>query len=330
MGVSGMFVSWALLLMIIFPLALIGLLVFFLARKKDISPEDTTAKSAVIIHEQEVDPAEKDRILAMVEGGKISPEEGDELIEALRASSKTVKCPYCAEEVSPRQRKCPECDSTIMLEGEVQKAPAQSQRVPSGKISLFLAYYMLIIGIIVFSLYWPHHHKALIFALPMKLMALMAVISAILILKKNIIGWYLGAAWSALQIILLYTSYTCINKQFFVLQINFLTNGNGLGLNFVGIILLILFIAAWKEWSTKTQDYCKDVTSEYEVENGSPHQASYQSRKSGNKGCLIISLIVCVVLLLVFILLSLLLGVRTTQVGRSPFDHVNRPVGLIP
>jgi hypothetical protein len=69
------------------------------------------------------------------------------------------------------------------------------------------------------------------------------VAAGILMIGANRAGWAMGLCWSAAQILLLYVDGRSLNRQFLDLHANFLTNGMGLGINAVGIILTILF---WK------------------------------------------------------------------------------------
>jgi hypothetical protein len=61
-------------------------------------------------------------------------------------------------------------------------------------------------------------------------------------LKGNPAAWRLGILWAALQIVTVVVHGEVINQQIFHLGMNFQTIVQGLGLNLVGIILLILFI----------------------------------------------------------------------------------------
>jgi hypothetical protein len=322
MGVNGIFVSWALLLIIIFPLALIGLLVLFLARKNNPSRDNSTVRPALILHQKELDPVEEERIQAMVESGKISREEGDELIEALKASSKTVKCPYCAEEVSPRNRKCPECDSDIIFEAPNQASSGRQRKSAPRVINGILIVYMLVVGALILVFRWPPNQTLLF--LPMKLMAVMAITSAILMIYDKKLGWYLGIIWSCLQIVLIYMSFGCLNKQFFVLQYYFLFNGNGIGINLVGIILLVLFIIAGKESQKNSDDYGKGLSYEYDNQS--------QPVENRNKsGCFIALLIGLLVLAFLLIAAFFLMGVRTVPVSaRARAIHTHNNVRSIP
>ena len=56
---------------------------------------------------------ERGRILGMVESGKISPEEGDRLLDALARETATMACPFCSEEVRVEAVKCRHCGSFL-------------------------------------------------------------------------------------------------------------------------------------------------------------------------------------------------------------------------
>ena len=322
MSVNSIMFSWALLLIIILFLTLIGLLILFLRKKRNPSRTNTTMKPAGTLQKKELDPVEKERIQAMVESGKISSEEGNELIEALKASSKTVKCPYCAEEVSPRNRKCPECDSDIIIAPSNQASSGRQRKSAPRVINGILIVYMLVVGALILVFRWPPNQTLLF--LPMKLMAVMAITSAILMIYDKKLGWYLGIIWSCLQIVLIYFSFGCINKQFFVLQYYFLFNGNGIGINLVGIILLVLFIIDGKESQKNSDDYGKNLSYEYDNQ-------SHPVESRNKNGCFIALLISLLVLAFLLIAAFFLLSVRTAPVSaRARAIHTLNNVRSIP
>ena len=74
--------------------------------------------------------------------------------------------------------------------------------------------------------------------------ALLGLLAGIQILRGKSIGWNLGIAWSALQIVTVIIHRQIVNQQVFHLGANYHTNGQGFGINLVGIILLVLFIKA--------------------------------------------------------------------------------------
>ena len=56
---------------------------------------------------------EQKRILAMVEGGKVSPDEGDRLLGTLERETATMACPFCSEDIRIEAVKCRHCGNYL-------------------------------------------------------------------------------------------------------------------------------------------------------------------------------------------------------------------------
>jgi hypothetical protein len=191
---------------------------------------------------------EMGHILDMVSSGKITPEDGEKLLNALEKSKNNVICPYCAEKIDGSSAVCPECKSNLR-ENNISVSLGNGKRGRSfhsvGGLSKVLIIYMGVVSIIVllgsFGFFSP---KSLI---PM-VMAVLGLIAAVMMWKGNNVGWILGIIWSGLQILEIIVQRFPLNRQFFQVGINTLTNGDGVGINIVGIVLLILFLVVRKEW----------------------------------------------------------------------------------
>jgi hypothetical protein len=79
-------------------------------------------------------------------------------------------------------------------------------------------------------------------SLPTVLLAGFGLTGAILICKESRIGWILCTLWAGIQIVPVILNGTLLNRQLLHLGISSTMNGNGIGFNLVGLILLILFI----------------------------------------------------------------------------------------
>ena len=187
------------------------------------------------------------RILDMIENGTLSAAEGARLLESTRhtGSAGSNTCPYCAESIPAGSMQCPECRSDLRNPSiPATTGPGLQSLTGLGK---FLAIYAIIVGGI--GLAAPLYHGVNIgpwlFTIPNILGSVLSglgLLAGIFMLKGNPSGWSLGILWSALQIVTVVVHGEIINKQIFHLGMNFHVTGLGLGINLVGIILLILFI----------------------------------------------------------------------------------------
>jgi len=186
------------------------------------------------------------RILDMVEAGKISPEEAERLIGSLKQESARMRCPYCAESIPANSPVCPECATPLASQAAHTsdiRGPESGFFALSGLGKFLVLYLFAVCTIIMLSLF---RHG--VFAYPsLSFQALMAgfgIVAGVLICKGNRAGWTMALWWAGLQIIPV--TFDCItpNKQLFHVGVHFTANCGGLGLNLVGVLLLILFFKA--------------------------------------------------------------------------------------
>lgn len=185
---------------------------------------------------------ETKRILEMVESGRISAAEGARLLESTRSTDKpgNIKCPFCAEMVIPNADICPECHSDLQAS---TTALALQTLNPIGKF--LVIYTVLITGFwMVSSLLSGGAFSFSPQTVIGFLLSALGMTAGIMLIKGNPTGWSLGILWSALQIVEIIVNYQPLNRQVLQLGANFHTNGRGLGINLLGIILLVLFIKA--------------------------------------------------------------------------------------
>lgn len=197
------------------------------------------------MHMNEPNEQELQRILSLVADGTITPEEGDRLVESLEKRKDSIRCPFCAERIAAGLEQCPECASILRVPPPPHSPPFQQTGggVPAmGGLGKFLLLYTFVVTSIVIltelrALYVPA--SACRIAL-----AGLGFTAAFLISKGNPAGWTLGAWWGGLQAPLIILGHAVINKQLFTLSLKGSMNGFGLGMNLVGIILLIFFLKA--------------------------------------------------------------------------------------
>jgi predicted amidophosphoribosyltransferase len=182
------------------------------------------------------------RVLDMVESGRISAAEGAALLESAQTftTSETTTCPYCAESIASDGGICPECGSNLAIPFTAPPSAGSGFQALSGLGKFLVVYTLLVSGYILLHLFFKFDSNSAFTAL----LAALGLAAGIMILRDHPSGWKLGMLWSALQIVPVIIHYQPINEQFFHLGIKNHVNGQGLGFNLVGLILLILFIKA--------------------------------------------------------------------------------------
>lgn len=185
------------------------------------------------------------RILELVEAGTITPEEGDRLVSSLDIRQQSCRCPYCAEEIALGLDRCPECASPLYT-APPPPAPRDDAgesgiRALGGLGKFLLLYTFLVTAVVILTGIMPPHSAASMCQVGLAGLGLFAVV---LITRGNPAGFGLGALWGGLQIPLVIVNHAVVNRQLFTININWIVNGDGLGINLVGIVLLILFIKA--------------------------------------------------------------------------------------
>ncbi|MBN2162931.1 MAG: hypothetical protein JXR25_05835 [Pontiellaceae bacterium] len=185
------------------------------------------------------------RILDMVESGKITAAEGARLLETTQSkkdSSDTRVCPYCAETI-PVEDRCPECGSTLNWPaGQISNGSGFHALDGLGKI--IVVYTLVVAGLELASHFLPGFISLGMPQLLDLLLSGLGLCAGILMFKGRTTGWTLAAIWAALQIVTIVLHGQPINQQLFHIGYNHSVNGRGLGINLVGIILLVLFIKA--------------------------------------------------------------------------------------
>jgi hypothetical protein len=189
---------------------------------------------------------ERRRILEMVENGQISAADGAKLLAStqLAEAAASLVCPYCAESISIRSGHCPECGSNLDAPVNSPTNRSRGFQALSGLGKFLVIYTLLVAGFWLVSSVLANGISITESSLFGGLMALLGLLAGIQILRGNSIGWSLGITWSALQIVTVIIRGQIVNQQVFHLGANFHTNGQGFGINLVGIILLPLFIKA--------------------------------------------------------------------------------------
>ena len=178
---------------------------------------------------------EQQRILELVESGKVTPEEGERLLASLEQRSRGRRvCPFCAETIPAETTPCPECGSAL---GASPLAIPQNENGfhALGGLGKFLVCYMFLVCGLQFIPSWN---------ITAVLLATLGIFSAALICKGSPTGWMLGKLWAGIQIIPVVLNGIFLNQQGLDLKILSTTNGSGIGFNLVGVILLILFVKA--------------------------------------------------------------------------------------
>ncbi len=160
---------------------------------------------------------EQQRILELVESGKVTPEEGERLLASLEQRSRgRQQCPFCAESIPAEIDPCPECGSALGASHVLSPAPQNESGFHAlGGLAKFLVCYLFLICGIQFIPPWN---------ITAVLLAALGIVAAVLICKGSRSGWILGILWAGVQIIPIVVGSTIFNL--------------------VGVILLILFIKA--------------------------------------------------------------------------------------
>ncbi|MCK4565161.1 MAG: hypothetical protein KAU94_10865 [Verrucomicrobia bacterium] len=184
---------------------------------------------------------EQQRILELVESGKVTPEEGERLLASLEQRSRGhQQCPFCAESIPSETTLCPECGSAL---GANHASPAMVQNGSGfhalGGLGKFLVCYTFLVCGLMWLLSLGHFRPSIAL-----LLAALGIVAAVLICKGSRTGWVLGTLWAGVQILPIVAAGAILNRQILHLGILSTTNGSGIGFNLVGVILLILFIKA--------------------------------------------------------------------------------------
>ena len=252
-----MAVSWALVFLVLLAgLVVAAILGIVAMARRGPSPVARLASVPVRAPAPQPDPADRRRILEMVRDGKLGPEEADRLLTALGASHPdgggSAVCPYCAEAMPPEVAVCPSCGTRLPGSGSPRTVatPAGSSTVSGGAKALAL--YAVIIGAVVVwesvggSAFRGIRHPAF---LVRGLLGGLGIASGIQMWRGHRTGWVLGLVWSASQIVEIILHQLPLNRQ--VLHVGFttVTNGNGWGVNSVGIVLVCLFVAVSKSFA---------------------------------------------------------------------------------
>jgi len=72
----------------------------------------------------------------------------------------------------------------------------------------------------------------------------LGIVSAVLLCKGRPLGWSLAILWAALQVPVISVNDVELNNQIFGFDITQTTNGTSIGLDVVGVVLLIIAIVA--------------------------------------------------------------------------------------
>ena len=189
---------------------------------------------------------ERRRILEMVESGQISAADGAKLLASTQKieGGDSLTCPYCAESIPILIGHCPECGSNLDAPVTPSTNHSRSFQALSGLGKFLVVYTLLVTGFWLVSSTLTDGICITESSLFGGLLAVLGLLAGIQILRGKPIGWNLGIVWSALQIVTVIIHCQIVNQQVFHLGANYHTNGQGLGINLVGIILLILFIKA--------------------------------------------------------------------------------------
>jgi hypothetical protein len=191
---------------------------------------------------------EMDRILRLVEDGKVSPAEGERLIASLESRRQTLRCPYCAESIQVGAAVCPECASplarpTFEPAGSAEQRDGYTRLTALGKV--LVIYTFVITGIVLLTglrLPWSWS----LVDVTRSGLAVLGMAGAVLICKGHRGGWVLGMFWAGLQVVELVVGGHVLNRQVLAVDFIFTSNGNGLGVNILAILLLVLFVVASK------------------------------------------------------------------------------------
>jgi hypothetical protein len=84
----------------------------------------------------------------------------------------------------------------------------------------------------------------------------MGLAAAVLMIMARPLGWWLGLAWSLAQVVPVIVERQCLNRQFLAVSWTQTVNGDGFGINAVGIILAVLFLLVRRQF---LEGYAREV-----------------------------------------------------------------------
>lgn len=192
--------------------------------------------------ESDMDREELRRVLRMVEDGKLSGAEADRLLDRLHPDPQQT-CPWCAEAIPAAAAVCPACASRLDVGASRGVTPALG-----GLSKGLIVYLFAVTGIVLLSGLFGIGSMA---ALTQMCLAGLGLTAAVCMCRHLAVGWVLGTLWAAAQIVAVAAGGGWLNRQVLYLGINFVSGGSGLGLNLVGVILLVLFLKARRADSTE-------------------------------------------------------------------------------
>ena len=156
-------------------------------------------------------------------------------------------CRRCAAERGAVDERRQFATTRTALPSEAPEEPRRRSWRDLSMLAKFLAVYVLVVAVVA-GLPWGMGSFG---GFTQTVLGWLGVAAGVLMTMARPAGWWLGLFWALAQALEVVVGGHALNRQCLSLGANFNVNGLGLGLNVVGVILVVLFVATRGQFLTE-------------------------------------------------------------------------------